>query len=442
MATGKSDDEDIVRFLSLGANDYVVKPINIPVLRARIDVHLSLKNTEDELRESSQKLEQRVIARTAKLLAANEALEKEIILHEQTEQALQKSHVLYRKAENIGQLGHWEWDNVQNRYETISVGVADIVGVSPDKVRELYGNERGISLIHPEDLQYYKSTLEQSLKNGEDYDIEVRIIRQDGQLLWIHEVAEAVMDESGRVVRVIGTIQDITDSKLKSDDIRLSRQRLRNLTTQLYAARESERALVAREIHDELGQLLTRLKMDLSWLVNRIPSHWIKLPKRIESMIVLVDSTIDFVRKLASSLRPALLDKVGLEAAIEWYIQEFVGHADYKYTLDLKTHGHRPDKERDTAIFRIFQEAITNIVRHAEADQIRMSLYQLDSKLMLTVADNGTGIKEDVLQSPDSIGLIGMRERAGEFGGHVQIEPINTGGTQVTVTMPVEDQKS
>ena len=221
--------------------------------------------------------------------------------------------------------------------------------------------------------------------------------------------------------------------------LRDSEARLRDLLLRIESTREEERAIIARDIHDELGQTLTGLKMDLSWVRDRMPRNWKKLPERMQAMISLVDSTVDYVGKLSARLRPAILDDLGLEAAIEWEAQVFAERTNCNYTLDLKNKKMSQDRDRNTAVFRIFQEALTNVTRHAKATEVGITLRTSNSQLILEVKDDGVGIAEDKINSTDSIGLFGMQERAGAFGGHVYIDKVKEGGTQVRLVMPLSE---
>ena len=251
------------------------------------------------------------------------------------------------------------------------------------------------------------------------------------------EEVKLLSDLADNLSNGINSLRRETERKQTDDQIRQSREQLRNLASSLHAAREEERAVIARDIHDELGQSLTGLKMDLSWMLVRLPRHWKKLPERMQSMISLVDSTVDYVRELSAQLRPAILDDLGLEAAIEWELEVFAKRTNCAYTLDLKNVEINYDRDRDTTIFRIFQEALTNVARHAKATEVEIVLQTSNSQLILKVKDDGVGIAKDKIMSTDSIGLFGMHERANAFGGKVQIEAMKEGGTMMTLAMPL-----
>ncbi len=248
-------------------------------------------------------------------------------------------------------------------------------------------------------------------------------------------------DADSSVSGVVVVIRDDTDRQLSQDALRTSRERLRNLAARLHAVREEERAMVAREIHDELAQALTGLKMDLSWLMERLPGDATPLLERAHAMASLIDTTIGDVRQLSSRLRPAILDDLGLEAAIEWQAQEFASRTGVELELKLELIEVGLDRDRATAIFRILQETLTNVARHAEATCVEIRLGVKDGTVVLKVQDDGKGITEDALASTQSIGLIGMRERAGALDGRVDIHRVVAGGTAVTLRLPVGVQE-
>jgi signal transduction histidine kinase len=218
---------------------------------------------------------------------------------------------------------------------------------------------------------------------------------------------------------------------------RSARRRLRNLAGYLEDAREKERTFIAREIHDEFGQALTALKMDLAWLAKRLPPEQDNLLAKVGSMSELVDTSIQMVRRIATDLRPGVLDHLGLVASIEWQAQEFARRADFECQLDLTDREPSLDADLLTAVFRIFQETLTNVARHAEATLVRVELHVDADELVLIVQDNGKGMTESQITRSKSLGLIGMQERARSWGGRVIFEASPGQGTTVTVRVPM-----
>lgn len=218
---------------------------------------------------------------------------------------------------------------------------------------------------------------------------------------------------------------------------RTARRQLRDLAGYLQTAREKERTHIAREIHDEFGQILTALKMDLSWLSRRLPGSEAHLVEKAAAMSDLIDAAIHTVRRVATELRPGLLDDLGLVPAIEWQAEQFAARTGIAFELHLGEEELVLDRDLATAIFRIFQETLTNVGRHAEATQVRVHLETSADELVLTVQDDGIGITVDQISDPTSLGLVGMRERAHYWGGDVALQGRPGQGTAVTVRVPL-----
>ncbi len=234
------------------------------------------------------------------------------------------------------------------------------------------------------------------------------------------------------------TLQKKEGERARADEeIRHSYRRLRDLSLYLQTAREEERTRIAREIHDELGQGLTALKMDLSWLKKRLLPVPEGLHDKAASMEGLIDATIQTVQRLSGELRPGILDDLGLSAAIQWQAEEFQKRTGIPCEVRLGFEDFSLDRGRSTAIFRIFQEALTNVARHAAATEVTTNLEVREGNAVLKVQDNGRGIKSEEIASPTSFGLIGIRERVHSLGGAVDIVAVENKGTTITVTVPL-----
>jgi len=219
--------------------------------------------------------------------------------------------------------------------------------------------------------------------------------------------------------------------------LRKSEENLRALAVRLQSVREEEWTRIAREIHDELGQELTGLKMDLTWVAKKLPLDQKALAAKIGSMFDVIDGTIQSVRKIATRLRPEVLDELGLGPAIDWQAKEFQKRSGIRCRLSLPSDALGLDRERSTAAFRVFQELLTNIARHANATRIDVAMQVDSGALVLAVEDNGKGMDESVIFSPKSLGLLGMRERVLPFGGKVEFARAGDQGTRVTVSIPL-----
>jgi len=225
-------------------------------------------------------------------------------------------------------------------------------------------------------------------------------------------------------------------------ELKRSQELFRNLSTHLQEVREEERTRIARQIHDDLGQALTALKIDLSWLNNKLASERDIIREKMKSMVALIDETVQTVRTVSEDLRPGILDDFGLPAAIEWQAEEFQKRtgiecitAFYADELDL-------NKEQSTSLFRIVQESLTNVIRHAAAAKVEIRINEKDGNLILEVQDNGKGISEAAIANSKSFGLIGVKERARSLGGEVTIRGSRNEGTCLTVKMPISERKN
>ena len=202
--------------------------------------------------------------------------------------------------------------------------------------------------------------------------------------------------------------------------------------------REEERTRIAREVHDELGQALTGCKLDLSWIANRLPRELKPLLDKTRQLSEHIDSTIQTVRRISSELRPGVLDYLGLAAALEWQANEFQNRTGIRCDVHASLREPVLAQELNTTLFRIFQETLTNIIRHAGATRVAVDLKETDGKIFLRVKDNGRGISDAEQTSPGSMVLLGMRERAALLGGDFKItSPPRARGTQITVSIPV-----
>jgi len=235
---------------------------------------------------------------------------------------------------------------------------------------------------------------------------------------------------------------EIAERKIAEERLRESEVQLRALAARLFSIREDERARIAREIHDELGQVLTGLKMDVMWLSKQLDNEHKPLLARIETMRQLIDSTVQVVRRISTGMRPEILDDMGLVAAIRWQSKEFQKRLGIRCRVELPGDQIHLGSELSTAVFRIFQEMLTNIARHAKAGSVTVKLNISKERLTLKVADDGVGMGESAPQARSSLGLLGMRERAQLFGGEVTFQATPGRGTTVLLSIPLPDQQA
>jgi PAS domain S-box-containing protein len=261
--------------------------------------------------------------------------------------------------------------------------------------------------------------------------------RLDGSTMWVEGDYMCFYDAAGRITGHFGIQRDVTDRTLAAQELEQSRAELRALAARLQAIREEERTRIAREIHDELGQALTALKLDLAWLEKRAGGRNSGAFRVDESSITSrIDETMEIVRRIASELRPSVLDQLGLEAAVEYLVQDTAKRTGIAVTLEADDFPRLPDELASHA-FRIIQEALTNVTRHSKATRVEVSVRRAGQAIILGVRDNGVGFAPGSLSGVRSLGLVGMRERALACGGTVMVQGKPGEGTLIVVTIPV-----
>ena len=296
-------------------------------------------------------------------------------------------------------------------------------------------------MLHPDDRDRVLKAWHESVVNGTPYEQEERHRRADGTYRWFLARGVPLHDAEGRIVRWYGTNTDIEDRKCAEQMLRDSHSRLRALSARLQSVREEEAARIAREIHDDLGQKLTGLKMDLRRAERKIEG--LESSPAVNSLLDMIVSATELVQgitagvqEIAANLRPEMLDKLGLVAALHYENQRFQKRTGILCEVCLPETELNLSTEVSTALFRIFQECLTNIARHAHAMKAAAALKLEDGWVALRVADNGCGITEAEITSPESLGLLGMKERAALLGGEIVFHRGPEGGTIVTVRLP------
>jgi PAS domain S-box-containing protein len=299
-----------------------------------------------------------------------------------------------------------------------------------------------VEFTHPDDTDKDWALAREVFEGQHDYyQIEKRFIRKDGRVLWGHLTASAIRDGNGAWQFGVGMVEDITERKQTEEQLRATSAQLRALMASLQSAREQEGIRIAREIHDELGSALTSLRWDLEAIDKTLSevedrSLMLALRDKIGTMVGLIDTTVHVVRRISSELRPPILDDLGLAAAIEWQTQQFQARTGIICQYDGPGESLDLDQEQSTAIFRIFQEALTNVLRHAQATRVDVTLEEEGAALVLKIRDNGRGITEGEQDGSRTLGLLGMRERAYLIGGRVELTGIRGQGTTVTLRVP------
>ena len=258
--------------------------------------------------------------------------------------------------------------------------------------------------------------------------------RLDGSAMWVEGDYMCFYDAAGRITGHFGIQRDVTDRIVAAEQLEQSRSELRALAARLQTTREEERTRIAREIHDELGQALTALKLDVAWLATQRNSGAFRQVDT--SLTARIDETMQMVRRIASELRPSTLDQLGLQAAIECLVQEATQRTGIAITLQADEFPKLSDEVASHA-FRIIQEALTNVTRHSKATRVDVTVRRLEKSIILAVEDNGVGFVPQSLSGLKSLGLVGMRERALACGGTLLIRGNPGEGSAIVVTIPM-----
>jgi PAS domain S-box-containing protein len=288
--------------------------------------------------------------------------------------------------------------------------------------------------IHGTNEPWYACPLEEAVEKNEAV---VREAQDKTSGRWISAAIYPVPAPPGERRLYFHMVTDISDRKQAEEQLKASREQLSELSRHLETVREEERTSIAREIHDELGQTLVTLKVYLSWLLKRLPRVEAQVADQIKPMYDLIDTAIKTVMRLSTELRPGALDDFGLVPAIEWQINEFKKWTSLDYHFTHKPARITLDAETATTLFRIAHEALTNVIRHAEAKRVDICLRKTPRAVMLSVSDDGKGVSEAHINDSRAFGLVGMRERARLRGGEVKISGGPDKGTLVEVILPL-----
>ncbi|MGZ8313719.1 MAG: ATP-binding protein [Telluria sp.] len=374
------------------------------------------KQAEARLLMAHQELEHRVMARTHELNSAKALLEA----------------VFDRAPAAIAMT------DTQGRIVRANAAFERLVGMSAHALAML---DIG-SLADPVDAAARGERIGQLLA-GEvpDFMIEMRYSRADGSVIWVENFAAAICGDGGARY-VVEIVRDITRRKRSADEVLASRNELRLLYDWLQRVRNDERIALAREVHDQLGQILSAAKIDIKLLMENIQAGRSGLQRNkviaeLRSASSTLDQAIDTARSIATELRPPEIENQGLYSAVSWHARDFERRTRVRVELSLPAATGGPDCPAAVALFRIFKEALTNILRHARATAVAVSLHRRGGFILLRVRDNGVGIRPERVRAAGTLGLVGMRERAHLAHGRVGIRRLPSGGTLVSALLPV-----
>ena len=344
----------------------------------------------------------------------------------------------------------------ESKFKMLFNNANDAVFVTQLSQEKSYGDFIEVNEVACTRLGYTKEEFLQlspsaivSQKNIFDFNLNMERLLKEGHVIYdlIHKAKDKKLIPVeinshlffyNEMPTVLSIARDITERKQAEEKLKRTSKLLRELATHLQSVREEERTMIAQEIHDELGQVLTALKIQVSLLANKLNKNQEPLKEKIKSLSDMIDASVESVQKISSKLRPGILDELGLIAAIEWQAEEFEKLTSIKCSLVLPKEEMKLEKNKSTAIFRIFQEALTNIARHSQATKAAISLLIHQSNIYLEILDNGKGITLEQIKDFKSLGIHGMEERAMVFGGQVYFEGVAGKGTIVKVEIPVD----
>ena len=351
----------------------------------------------------------------------------------------QASEVIRRQADIINQIQETVISvDLDGYVMSWNQGAVQLLGYP---VEEALGKH--ISFVYPvEDREFLEREVIGAVKAKGTHQVEVRRRTKSGEVRFAQLSLTLLRDDTNAPIGIIGYSMDITDRKRVKEALMNSRNQLEALAVRLELVREEERTRIALEVHDVLGQALTALKLDVSWVSKRItestePAQFAALLARLASALDLLDSTIQSVRDIATTLRPGVLDQLGLGAAVEWQAREFHNRTGISCETTIWPDRIVVGPEQSTALFRILQEILTNVARHAKATNVYIRLEQSGEHVSLQVRDNGRGITDVEQSAPKAFGLLGMRLRVQQQGGVFDIQGTSGTGTMVTVKIPL-----
>ena len=448
----------MVEGFQAGGVDYVTKPVRLDELVARVNAQLSMRalhkrladrnrqlqeeilvrqRAENELSRIRDELEVHVARRTEQLARANADLQAQVAERARTEAKLRASEASLANAQRLAGIGDWQWRAAEG-VTHVSAEVNTILGARIRPGAHCYAAY--LAGVHPDDRAIVRRACRIVLIRGIAQAVDHRIVGADGT----ERIVQLRVESLGKGVApaaLVGTIQDVTARKRIEQQLFESREQSRQLSAYMEAIREDERKRMALEIHDELGQLLTALKMDVSLLKMKLTGGQKRqdaqpLLNKVGEMRELVEQTILMVRNVANHLRPAALN-FGLVSALEWLAEDFNKRTGIQCQFYLNAREPVLCDAHATAVFRMVQESLTNVARHANASRVHVALTYGRSGLELNVSDNGCGFEPTLTGQRDSYGLLGMSERARLIGAALQIDSAPGAGTVISISIPI-----
>jgi len=392
-----------------------------------------LKRTEQALKAARDALEAGVAMRTRELVVANAQLKAQIEERRRAEDALRQTQNILTIAQRVAHVGSWEI-NMATQEAQWSDEFFRICGLQPGAVTPTI--PAGVKLIHPDDRRRITAIARAAVQERREYSATLRVLRPDGSIRHVRLKGEPMSNGTAQPTIMIGALLDITE-QLQNEEI------LRQLALHLQVIKEEERKRIAREIHDEMGQNLLALRIDVSMLHAHTAGTHPRLHAKVETVLANIDNTIKSVRAIINNLRPVVLD-LGLHASFQWQLKEFERRTGI--TCELFAKADELDEglteEQTTTLFRILQESLTNVARHANASCVNIALDRKNGYLKMSIADDGVGMYPRDRRKSKSFGLLGIRERISAIGGELTVESVLDQGTVLKIIIPLESDIS
>jgi two-component system sensor histidine kinase UhpB len=344
---------------------------------------------------------------------------------------------LLTEAQKLAGLGSWEWEPANGRMSW-SEELYGIYGVHPGAVQPSF--EAFLERVHPGDRVLTATVIARALAEGRGFTYEDRVPRPDGGERIVRTQGDIVRDEKGRVVKLVGACLDVTESRNSEIALRAAAASLQSLTRRLVQVEEAERRRIAGELHDRVGQNLSALNINLDIVLGALGADAPQdVRLRLRDSLGLVDGTLQTIEDVMADLRPPLLEEYGLGAALGWYGEEFAKRTNIAVEFEdlAREHNRRLRREAAVALFRIAQEALTNVARHAQAKHVELRLEADAQQMLLTVRDDGAGFDPAAAAARASrLGMTTMRERVVAAGGSLELESAPNEGTTLRASVP------
>lgn len=433
------------------------------------------KSVEHALVDNKQRLEGLVAERTVDLEILNQELENEIAERKEIEISLRKNQERFRAIFLASPVSVWEEDYSLFRSAIIelkrcagsdirgyldehpqflidAVEMFDVIDVNDESLRMFEADDKEAllssigSIFTPGSMKVFKEEVIAVAEGARTFEAETEVKTLKGSLLNVVFAINYVGWDTGSNLAIV-TMADITERIRAEEELMRSRQQLRSLAGHLQKIREMERASISREIHDELGQVFTGINLDIGWLQEKLSRAGAiesggEIHEKLTKMSTGVRRAIDSVREICSKLRPSMLDDLGLNASLRWLAGRFEDRTNVECEVIISVNDQGLTKDISTSVFRIFQEALTNVTRHSKATRVAATLEERNGDIVLEIRDNGTGFNGRDLTDPGSYGLIGMQERAFLLGGEMAFGESEFGGALVTLRLPREATRS